>query len=195
VHLGLDRVYPQLAHHNFFYSGNLHQHFRRVFRDRKLPDDPTIYLVASTRSDPSRAPVSCDNIKILPHIPPIYPNIPFSREDYISLKEICLDKLERLGLTDLRKHIIVEDFWTPFDIEARYASNRGSIYGVVAVFYCRRVSPLPEHPYSRRLTIRDSSAIAETTLRSRLQSEAPISAICSSSVEASTRERGCQWLR
>jgi diapolycopene oxygenase len=131
VHLGLDRVYPQLAHHNFFYSGNLHQHFRRVFRDRKLPDDPTIYLVASTRSDPSRAPVSCDNIKILPHIPPIYPNIPYSREDYISLKEICLDKLERMGLTDLRKHIIVEDFWTPFDIEARYASNRGSIYGVV----------------------------------------------------------------
>ena len=36
-----------------------------------------------------------------------------------------------MGLTDLRSHIVVEDFWTPFDIEARYGSNRGSIYGVV----------------------------------------------------------------
>lgn len=63
LHLGLDRVYPQLAHHNFFYSDNLHEHFRRVFRDKKLPDDPTIYVVAPTRTDPSQAPPGCDNIK------------------------------------------------------------------------------------------------------------------------------------
>jgi diapolycopene oxygenase len=47
------------------------------------------------------------------------------------LKELCFDKLERMGLKDLRKHIVVEDFWTPFDIEEKYGSNRGSIYGVV----------------------------------------------------------------
>jgi diapolycopene oxygenase len=131
LHLGLNRVYPQLAHHNFFYSRDLHAHFRRVFRDRQLPDDPTIYLVAPTRTDPSQAPPGCDNIKILPHIPYINDRRPYTREDYIALKELCLNKLERMGLTDLRRHIIVEDFWTPFDIEARYASNRGSIYGVV----------------------------------------------------------------
>jgi diapolycopene oxygenase len=131
LHLGLNRVYPQLTHHNFFYSADLHAHFRRVFRDGKLPDDPTLYVVAPTRTDPSQAPPGCDNIKILPHIPYINDRHPYTREDYIALKELCLDKLERLGLTDLRRHIVVEDFWTPFDIEARYASNRGSIYGVV----------------------------------------------------------------
>jgi len=131
LHLGLDRVYPQLAHHNFFYSSDLHAHFRRVFRDGELPDDPTLYVVAPTRTDPSQAPPGCDNIKILPHIPPLSDSRPATREDYIALKEICLDKLERMGLTDLRRHIVVEDFWTPFDIEARYGSNRGSIYGVV----------------------------------------------------------------
>jgi diapolycopene oxygenase len=131
LHLGLDQVYPQLAHHNFFYSTHLHEHFHRVFRDKKLPDDPTIYVVAPTRTDPSQAPPGCDNIKILPHIPSINDRNPYTREDYIALKELCLDKLERMGLTDLRQHIVVEDFWTPFDIETRYASNRGSIYGVV----------------------------------------------------------------
>jgi len=131
LHLGLNRVYPQLAHHNFFYSKDLHTHFRRVFRDGKLPDDPTLYVVAPTRTDPSQAPPGCDNIKILPHIPALDESRPTTREDYRALKEICLDKLERMGLTDLRRHIVVEDFWTPFDIEARYGSNRGSIYGVV----------------------------------------------------------------
>ncbi len=131
LHLGLDRTYPQLAHHNFFYSRDLHAHFHRVFREHQLPDDPTIYLVAPTRTDPSQAPPGCDNIKILPHIPALNPERPFSGEDYLALKELCLDKLERMGLKDLRRHIVVEDFWTPYDIEARYASNRGSIYGVV----------------------------------------------------------------
>lgn len=131
LHLGLNRSYPQLAHHNFFYSKDLHAHFRRVFRDGKLPDDPTLYVVAPTRTDPSQAPDGCDNIKILPHIPPLDDRRPTTREDYLAIKEICLDKLERMGLTDLRRHIVVEDFWTPFDIEKRYGSNRGSIYGVV----------------------------------------------------------------
>lgn len=131
LHLGLDRIYPQLAHHNFFYSRDPHAHFRRVFREQRLPDDPTIYLVAPTRSDPSQAPPGCDNIKILPHIPHLNERHVYSREDYIALKELCLDKLERMGLAEIRRHIVVEDFWTPYDIEARYASNRGSIYGVV----------------------------------------------------------------
>ncbi len=131
LHLGLSRVYPQLAHHNFFYSLDLHKHFRRVFHEGKLPEDPTLYVVAPTRTDPSQAPAGCDNIKILPHVPSLNDSRPTTREDYLALKEICLDKLERMGLTDLRRHIVVEDFWTPFDIEERYGSNGGSIYGVV----------------------------------------------------------------
>ncbi len=79
LHLGLDRVYPQLAHHNFFYSGDQQAHFHRVFREKKLPDDPTIYLVAPTRTDPSQAPPGCDNIKILPHIPYINDEQPYTR--------------------------------------------------------------------------------------------------------------------
>ena len=132
VHLGLDRVYPQLAHHNFFYSGDQKGHFDRVFQQKLLPDDPTIYLVAPTRTDPSQAPEGCDNIKILPHIPYLNDKHPYTREDCVALRDRCLEKLERMGLTDLRKHIVVEDFWTPFDIQERYLSNRGSIYGVVS---------------------------------------------------------------
>ncbi|MGB8480481.1 MAG: phytoene desaturase family protein [Acidobacteriaceae bacterium] len=132
LHLGLNRIYPQLAHHNFFYSGDQKQHFYRVFQEKQLPDDPTIYLVAPTRTDPSQAPPGCDNIKILPHIPYLNDRHPYTRDDYVALKELCLDKLERMGLTNLRQHIIVEDFWTPFDIEEKYLSNRGSIYGVVS---------------------------------------------------------------
>lgn len=132
LHLGTDRVYEQLAHHNFFFSKNQHKHFDTVFQQGRLPEDPTIYLVAPTRTDPSKAPAGHDNIKILPHIPPIDPERPYTHEDYVALKDRVLDKLERMGLTDLRKHTVVEDLLTPYDIERMYYSNRGSVYGVVS---------------------------------------------------------------
>jgi len=132
IHLGTDRIYEQLAHHNFFYSKNQSKHFDSVFQQGKLPEDPTIYLVAPTRTDPSKAPEGHDNIKILPHIPPINPENPHTHEEYMALKERVIDKLERMGLTDLRKHTVVEDVLTPVDIERMYNSNQGSIYGVVS---------------------------------------------------------------
>ncbi len=132
IHLGTDKIYDQLAHHNFFYSQNQNKHFDTVFQKGELPEDPTIYLVAPTRTDPSKAPEGHDNIKILPHIPPINPDKPHTHEDYMALKERVIDKLERMGLTDLRKHTVVEDVLTPVDIESMYNSNRGSIYGVVS---------------------------------------------------------------
>ncbi len=132
IHLGVDRVYDCLAHHNFFYSANQTRHFDTVFRRHQLPDDPTLYVVAPSRTDPAVAPTGCDNIKILPHIPWIDDDHPLDHEDYVALKTRVLDKLERMGLTDLRRHVVVEDFWTPFDIRDRYYSNGGSIYGVVS---------------------------------------------------------------
>lgn len=132
LHLGVDTIYPQLAHHNFFYSDHPKEHFNAVFHDNKLSDDPTIYLVAPVKSDPTQAPPGCEIIKILPHIPHLNPEQPLTAEDYAALRERVLIKLERMGLTDLRKHIVCEEYWTPVDIEQRYYSNQGSIYGVVA---------------------------------------------------------------
>ncbi len=130
--LGLDREYPQLAHHNFFFSGDQHDHFTSVFEKHVLPEDPTIYLVAASRTDPTVAPEGCDCLKILPHIPYIRDDAPISRERYMEFKERILDKLERMGLTDLRKHVVFEHVWTPHDILENYYSNKGSIYGVVS---------------------------------------------------------------
>lgn len=132
LELGLDRKYPQLAHHNFFYSDHQKEHFKTVFQKHQLPPDPTIYLVAASRTDPTVAPDGCDCLKILPHIPYIDDANPLTREDYMALKERVLDKLERMGLTDLRKHVVFEHCWTPIDIREQYNSNKGSIYGVVS---------------------------------------------------------------
>jgi len=131
LHLGTDREYPMLAHHNFFFSRDPRKHFDDVFHRKLLPEDPTIYVVAPARTDRTQAPDGCENIKILPHIPYLQEQ-PFTQAEYGGLRQRVLEKLERMGLEGLRKHIVVEDMWTPEDIERSYYSNCGAIYGVVA---------------------------------------------------------------
>jgi diapolycopene oxygenase len=131
LHLGTDKKYPQLAHHNFFYSADPERFLHTIHRQKKLPDDPNIYLVCPTRTDPALAPDGGEVIKALPHIPYIQKK-PFTARDYVALKERVIDKLERMGLEDLRKHVVVEDYLVPDDLERMYYSNKGSIYGVVS---------------------------------------------------------------
>jgi diapolycopene oxygenase len=132
LHLGTDKVYPQLAHHNFFYSKNSKKNFANIFHKHKLNDDPTIYLVAPMRTDPNQGPQGGDIIKILPHIPFIDAKRPFSSDDYLNFRHNIINKLERMGLDDLRHHIVAEELWTPEIIQDMYYSNKGSIYGIVA---------------------------------------------------------------
>ncbi len=40
---------------------------KSVFQKRVLPEDPTIYLVAASRTDPTVAPEGCDCLKIFTH--------------------------------------------------------------------------------------------------------------------------------
>lgn len=132
IDIGLDCKYEELAHHNFFFAGSQEKHFRDVFQKKVLPHDPTLYVVAASRTDPSVAPAGCDCLKILPHIPYIDPERPVSDEEYAALKDRVLKKMERMACPGLRDHIVFEHFWTPRDIERNYYSNRGSIYGVVS---------------------------------------------------------------
>ena len=131
LHLGVKKEYPALGHHNFFFSENLHEQMDKIFEKHELPDDPTIYLVNVNKTDPTQAPAGHENIKILPHIPYIQDN-PFTEADYVAFEERVLDKLERMGLTDLRANIVTRDVWTPHDIERTYGSDRGAIYGTLS---------------------------------------------------------------
>jgi diapolycopene oxygenase len=132
IDLGLDCKYEHLAHHNFFFSKDQKKHFHDVFQKRCLPDDPTLYVVAASRTDPSVAPRDCDCLKILPHIPYLDSERRIAHSDYEALRERVLDKIERMGCSELRRHVVFEHFWTPHDIEKMYYSNGGSIYGVVS---------------------------------------------------------------
>src|SRR5699024_10659324 len=55
MHLGVDNSYPELRHHNFFFSNHSKNNFDEVFPQYVLPQDPTIYVVNTNKTDSSQA--------------------------------------------------------------------------------------------------------------------------------------------
>ena len=119
--LDLNKHFDILEHHNVFLSENLAENDRLLFDDKKLPSDPTIYVIdESEKSAQVR-------IKIVTPIP--MTDKEYALEDYMNLRHAILTKLERMGLTDLRKHIVGEVNVTPHDIAKTFNSPDGAMYG------------------------------------------------------------------
>ncbi len=127
--LGVKGEYPQLAHHNSFLAADGEAEFESIFDAQKPADDPTIGVACQSVTDPTKAPPGCTNLFVMTNPPALSPHFDWSTEA-ARYREIVLSKLERMGLTDLRERIVVEQLWSPLDLESRYHAYRGAIYGL-----------------------------------------------------------------
>ena len=125
---GVNRTFPVLAHHNIIFSSDYELEFFQIFKEFRAPDDPTIYLAISCKSDPSHAPAGCENWFVLLNMPYLHQEQDWEKEKK-RMKEIVLRKLRKFNL-DISGNIVAERSITPADFYELFASNRGSIYGL-----------------------------------------------------------------
>lgn len=132
LYLGLDKKFPQLAHHDFVFSRDPEEEFDFIYKRGEPAPDPTCYLAAPSITEPEVAPEGCESLYVLVHTPYLRPHHDWQRmlPEY---RRVILDKLARTaGLKDLEKHIVVESALTPEGIHKRYAVLNGAIYGLAS---------------------------------------------------------------
>ncbi len=127
--LGVRGKYPQLAHHNSFLAADGDAEFASIFDAQRPADDPTIGVACQSLTDPTKAPPGHSNLFVMTNPPALSPRFDWQTEA-ARYRETVLTKLERMGLSDLRNRIVVEQMWTPLDLESRYHAYKGAIYGL-----------------------------------------------------------------
>jgi phytoene desaturase len=128
VLLGVNRRYPQLAHHNIFFSEDYAQEFTDIFNRQRLPEKPTIYVSVTSRTDPEHAPVGMDNYFVLVNSPSLAPDR-LSEAKIETYAQAIIERLEKCGLEDLPKHVISLRTLTCHEFATRDLSHHGSLYG------------------------------------------------------------------
>ncbi len=131
MYLGVDREYSGLPHHNLVVPGDLATCCADIFTNHRVPAEPAFYICNPNKTDPSLAPAGSENIYVLVPVPSQDPAHPIDwRVEGPRLEAEMLERLERFGLTDLRRHIVTRRVFTPDDFRDQFSATRSEAFGL-----------------------------------------------------------------
>ena len=124
---GIDREFKELDLHNIFFSSDYMKEFENIFHNRKIDNDPTVYIHISSKCKVDDAPVGCENWFVMVNAPYV------AGQDWEKMinearENILIKVSKRLG-TDISRHIRLESKLTPELIQSKTGSYKGALYG------------------------------------------------------------------
>ena len=129
-HWGIDKVYPQLAHHSVFLNDPYKQGMDQIFNEKSVSVNPSFYIHAPVRTDKSAAPDNQDTLSV---IVPVGHMDEKHEQDWQVLKQTARDgvirRLKEAGMTDIEDHIKFETSYLPKTWESYCNVTNGSVFG------------------------------------------------------------------
>lgn len=122
------RGFP-LARHTVFFSRDYAREFDQIFRQRRLPEDPTVYLCAQDRDGTvSARAAGAERLLCLVNAPASGDRHEFDAAEIQQCQERTLAQLERCGLT-LSVDPSASVMTTPSDFNRLFPATGGALYG------------------------------------------------------------------
>ncbi len=128
--LGINREFPELAHHNIFFSSDYALEFEEIFNQGQPPSEPTVYVAITSKSTPEDAPEGHENWFVLVNAPAADDRYDWNTQAD-RYKALVLHTLKTHNI-DIENAIVSEIVLTPLDLERMSGANRGALYGASA---------------------------------------------------------------
>ncbi len=121
-----------LLHHNVFLADHEYKpSFDKIFKERTLPGNPSFYVNAPTRTDPTFAPADGDALMVLVPVGHLDEKRP---QDWTALRDrarrYVIDKLEGIGVQHLGGRILFEETIGPPEYQQALNLEKGSAFGL-----------------------------------------------------------------
>jgi phytoene desaturase len=123
----VERAHKNLAAHNVFFSEDYRLEFRQLFKECRLPDDPTVYVHIPAKMEPETAPAGTENWYVLVNAPAS--EDPYDAETIDRARSSILARVKANSGIDVADAIVAETTRTPRDLERETGATLGSIYG------------------------------------------------------------------
>lgn len=124
---GINREFPEVELHNILFSNDYKTEFDKLFKERTLTNDPTVYLFVSSKMVKTDAPTGSENWFVMINAPA---NNGQNWEDLVSnARKNIINKINVTFGVDIEKHIVSEQIASPVTIEKNTLSQNGALYG------------------------------------------------------------------
>lgn len=127
LYLGLNKKIKNLAHHNLFLANDWVNHFDEIFKNPSWPENPSYYVCAPSKTDPSVAPKNYENIFILV---PIASGIKDTKKMREQFSKKIVNHLEELIEENIEESIILKRTFSLNDFKDDYNAFQGTALGL-----------------------------------------------------------------
>lgn len=119
-----------LSHHTVFFSDDYAREFDEIFRQRRLPSAPTVYVCAQDRGDHPDpvTPSAAERLLLIVNAPAAGDQGPFPPEELARCETETFRLLARCGL-QVTKQPRATEMTTPQDFEHLFPATGGALYG------------------------------------------------------------------
>jgi phytoene desaturase len=144
---GVKSEFEELGLHNIFWSEDYRREFNFLFDQKRIIDDPTVYVNITSKHETGDAPEGCENWFVMVNAPQV------AGQDWEELRrqtrKNVVKKLSRMLGRSVEPLIATEKVLDPPTIASRTSSYLGSLYGTSSN---DRLSAFLRHPnFSSRI--------------------------------------------
>lgn len=128
LYLGIEGECPAIQHHNVLLSREYMENIAQIERG-VLPEVPSLYLHNPSATDATMAPPGHTALYLLVPVP----NLRFGldwRQELAPFREIALDRIQALGIPNIRERIRYEKIVTPQGWQDEYAVGYGATFNL-----------------------------------------------------------------
>ena len=117
-----------LIYHNLFFHQHYAQEFADIFRDRRLPRQPTVYICAQDRDDTALPPGGPERLLLLVNAPATGDRASFTPSEIRECTDASFSLMQRCGLTvdHCETNTVIT---TPTHFHQRFPATGGALYG------------------------------------------------------------------
>ena len=126
-YLGFSTKIPELQHHTLLFDEDFKLHASSIYENPRWPENPSIYISCTSKSDDSVAPEGHENLMILIPVAPGLIDTEEIRQKYF---EHVLMRLERYTGRKLKDNLIYSKIYSQRDFISDYNAFKGNAYGL-----------------------------------------------------------------
>lgn len=129
LYLGLEGRCDDLAHHTIYLSRDYLENLEDIETRHVLSRDPSFYVQNACVTDPALAPPGKSGLYVLVPVTHQHENVDWSREAP-AFRELALDQLAKVGLSDVRSRIVYERQVTPANWDQDHQIHLGATFNL-----------------------------------------------------------------
>lgn len=129
MYLGIEGRYDDVSHHTIYLAENYRDNLKDIEERHRLSENPSFYVQNASVTDATLAPSGHSTLYVLLPVTHESAGVDWAKE-MPRFRELALDQMEKIGITDVRRRIRTEKIMTPAGWQGEFDLYKGATFSM-----------------------------------------------------------------